>query len=39
MTASNAMRPARTSSARSLGAKLLAASAVTLAMAGCKTHG
>jgi len=37
MTASNATRPARKSSARSLGVKLLAASAVTLAMAGCKT--
>lgn len=37
MTASNAMRPARKSRARSLGVKLLAASAVTLVMAGCKT--
>jgi pilus assembly protein CpaD len=37
MTASIAMRPARTSSARSMGAKLLAASVVTLALTGCKT--
>jgi pilus assembly protein CpaD len=37
MTASNATRAVRTGSARSLGAKLLAASFVTLAMTGCKT--
>ena len=37
MTASNATRAVRTVSARSLGAKLLAASLATLAMTGCKT--
>ena len=37
MTASNATRAVRIGSARSLGAKLLAASLATLAMAGCKT--
>lgn len=37
MTASNATRAVRTGSARSLGAKLLAASFATLAMTGCKT--
>jgi pilus assembly protein CpaD len=37
MTASNATRAVRTGSARSLGAKLLAASLATLAMTGCKT--
>jgi pilus assembly protein CpaD len=37
MTAIQAMRPIRKSSARSLGAKLLAASAIALSMSGCKT--
>lgn len=37
MTATNAMRPVRKGPARSLGTKLLAASAVALTMAGCKT--
>ena len=37
MTAKNAMRQFRKSPARSLGTKLLAASAVALTMAGCKT--
>jgi pilus assembly protein CpaD len=37
MTASNATRAVRIGVARSLGAKLLAASLATLAMAGCKT--
>ena len=39
MTASNAMRPTRHCSALAFGAKLLVASAVTLPMVGCKTHG